>query len=76
MESSHHPIVRYDASRKWKKKSPKEDVKAAIFNDFNMNDFIGGAPDRDAASSLVHRLNAALKIHEVELQKWTSMNPA
>ena len=51
------------------KKSSDEDVKTAIFNDFYVDDFIGGAPDRDSASSLVHRLIAALKKHGFELRK-------
>ena len=54
------------------KKSTDEAVKLAIFNDFSVDDFIGGAPDKDTASSLVHQLIAALKKHGFELRKWTS----
>ena len=54
------------------KKSTDEEVQLAIFNDFYVDDFIGGAPDKDTASSLVHQLIAALKKHGFELRKWTS----
>ena len=50
-------------------KSSDEDVKTAVFNGFYVDDFIGGASDRDSASPLVHGMIAALKKHRLQLRQ-------